>query len=232
MYITYLFDRDEGKYNTGRIFRRLGAAMTYANPLWKLRITGTFPENMRNPYLVVANHQSVADIPLMSRLPWDMKWVGKQSLFTLPVLGRMMRWARDIPVERENRRSRAQAMIDSKDRLSKNVSVIIFPEGTRTPDNRIHPFSDGPFSLAIKQGVPILPIAIDGTFDALPKNTWKFGVKSDIRIHVFDPVSTDTPGRNAHDLSVQVRDQIVDKVAEWRRVSRSEVSSEPTQLEV
>ena len=141
MGFVYILDRDPGKYRTGRMFRRLGATMTRANPLWHFVISGNFPTNMRNPYLVISNHQSVADIPVLSLLPWDMKWVGKKSIFSLPILGWMMKLSRDIPVDRTSLRSRAKVFIDSKDRLRKGVSVIIFPEGTRSPDGQIQPFS-------------------------------------------------------------------------------------------
>lgn len=205
------------------MFRRLGATMTRANPLWHFVISGNFPTNMRNPYLVISNHQSVADIPVLSLLPWDMKWVGKKSIFSLPILGWMMKLSRDIPVDRTSLRSRAKVFIDSKDRLRKGVSVIIFPEGTRSPDGQIQPFSDGPFSLAIKHGVPILPLALDGTFDALPKKSWKFTVKSDIKIHVFDPVDVSELGMKASDLRDHVHNLIVEKVASWRAVGVSDV---------
>ena len=131
MAITHLLDRkDPGKYATGRQFRRLGYLMAAANPAWSIQISGSYPESMRNPYVVVCNHQSLADIPIVSRLPWDMKWVGKASLFKLPVLGWMMRVAGDIPVSRGDRRSRAQVMIDTKEQLQQKVSVMIMPEGT------------------------------------------------------------------------------------------------------
>jgi len=105
MAITNLFDRDPGKYATGRQFRRLGYLMVAVNPVWKVVISGNYPEDLRNPYVVVCNHQSLADIPFVSRLPWDMKWVGKAALFEIPILGWMMKVARDIPVRRDDRRS-------------------------------------------------------------------------------------------------------------------------------
>ncbi len=225
MGISNLLDKDPGKYRTGRWFRRLGAAMTRTNPLWHIDITGKIPANMRLPYLVIGNHQSLADIPVVSRLPWEMKWVGKKSLFSLPLLGWMMRLSRDIPVDRTSRRSRAQVFIDAKDRIGKRVSVLIFPEGTRSPDGRIHAFSEGAFSLALKLGVPVLPIVVDGTFDAIPKNNWKFGSRSDIRIHIFDPVDVTEWKRNTSGLCKHVRDMIVAKAASWRNVDPSEVDA-------
>ena len=226
MAITHLFDRsDPGKYRTGRQFRRLGYLMASVNPAWDIRISGNYPKSMRNPYIVVCNHQSFADIPIVSRLPWDMKWVGKDSLFNIPVLGWMMKVARDIPVKRGDRRSRAQVMIDTKERLAQKVSVMIMPEGTRSPDGRVREFNDGAFKLALKLGIPVLPIALDGSFDALPKSGWLFGAGSTIRLHVFDPIMTEDWANDGTGMCEHVRTKIINQVASWRNVAPEEVDS-------
>jgi len=224
MFITNLFDNDEWSYATGRQFRRLGYWMAGVNPIWNVIISGNLPENIRNPYIVVCNHQSFADIPAVSRLPWDMKWVGKAETFRLPILGWMMRIARDIPVDRDDRRSRAMVMIEVAKRIKGNMSVMIMPEGTRSPDGRVHAFNDGAFKAAMKLGVPVLPLALDGTFDALPRSGWKFGGARDVHVHVFDPIDT-TDWDDGVALATHVRDMIVDKVATWRGIPVSEVDA-------
>ncbi len=223
--VVSLFDRDPARYRTGRWFRRLGAAMTRVNPVWSIVISGDVPEDMRKPYLVIGNHQSLADIPVFSRLPWEMKWVGKASLFKIPILGWMMRTAGDIPVDRGNRRSRAQVLIDARDRLRKRVSVLILPEGTRSSDGRVGAFSDSPFKFAIKEKVSVLPIALDGTFSALPKDTWRFGQKSFIRVRIFEPIDTTTWAGTGTELRDKVRAMIIGQIAEWRGVLETEVDS-------
>ena len=223
MAITNLIDRDPGKYATGRQFRRLGYLMVAVNPVWKVVISGNYPEDLRNPYVVVCNHQSLADIPFVSRLPWDMKWVGKAALFEIPILGWMMKVARDIPVRRDDRRSRAQVMIDVKERLQKKVSVMIMPEGTRSVDGQIAAFNDGAFKLALKLNLPVLPIALDGSFDALPRDGWKFGSSTTIRLHVFDPIPAQDWEGDGVGMCAHVRNMILDQVAEWRGLSRAEV---------
>jgi len=100
MALRRLFDRDPVRYRTGYLFRRLGKALTRINPSWRLHISGETIENPRRPYVVVSNHQSLADIPLISNLPWEMKWMGKVELFKLPVIGWMMRLAGDVSVDR------------------------------------------------------------------------------------------------------------------------------------
>lgn len=219
MAVTRLFDRDPARYRTGRMFRRLGAAMTRVNPAWKIRIEGRFPDDPRHPYVVVSNHQSNADIPVVSRLPWEMKWVGKAELFRLPIVGWFMRLSEDLAVARGDQKSRALVLLHARDVLKKRCSVMFFPEGTRSRDGRMLPFNDGAFRLAVKAQVPILPLALDGTTDALPKGGWRFGPPSDIRLAVLDPI--DTTGLTAADvpaLRERVRGLIAETIAGWRGV--------------
>ncbi|HKI43787.1 MAG TPA: 1-acyl-sn-glycerol-3-phosphate acyltransferase, partial [Balneolales bacterium] len=84
-----LLDRDPVHYRTGRWFRRLGKSMTKINPFWKLDISGYKLEHPRRALVIVCNHQSMADIPLISNLPWEMKWLAKKELFKVPVVGWM-----------------------------------------------------------------------------------------------------------------------------------------------
>ena len=128
---------DPGRYWVGYMFRQLGVLMATLNPLWQFRISGTMPKDPRRPYLVVSNHESFVDILLISHLPWEMKWLSKAELFRIPVLGWLMRLAGDIPVDRGNARAAAEAMVRCKEILKEEkVSVIIFPEGTRSDDGR------------------------------------------------------------------------------------------------
>lgn len=219
-----LFDRDPAYYRTGRWFRRVGVAMTKVNPAWTIDVDSGNIENPRNPYVMVCNHQSLADIPVVSLLPWEMKWVGKKELFDIPISGTLMRLAGDIAVDREDRRSGAQALIKAKEYLDKNCSVLFFPEGTRSKDGLVGRFNDGGFGLAIKAGVPVVPIALDGTVDALPKHSLKFGKADNIRVKVLEPVSTDGLDRkDARELQETVRSLIINQIAEWRGVHPSEV---------
>ncbi len=218
MAIVRLFDRDPAHYATGRMMRILGATITKVNPAWKVHRSGNIPENMRNPYVVVCNHQSTSDPPVVSTLPWEMKWVGKASLFKLPIAGWMMKLADDIPVERTDMKSRAAVLVKARSMLDKKCSVMLMPEGTRSKDGRVRRFQDGAFRLAIEMKLPILPIALDGTAATLPKHGWKFG-QADLRLHVFDPVPT--TGLMVADVAAlrnQVRRGIIEKIAEWRGV--------------
>jgi len=219
-----LLDRDPAYYRTGRWFRRLGAMMIFANPAWKVRVSGDLVEDPRHPYVVVSNHLSMADIPAISLLPWEMKWVAKAELFKVPFVGWMMRMAGDIAVDRESKRSRAQVLFSAREYLDKRCSVMFFPEGTRSLTGRMLRFNDGPFRLAIKAGIPVLPIAIDGTQNALPKNTWRFGTADQIRIKVLPVVEVE--GLKASDteaLRERVRGLIQEQLAAWRGVPPEDV---------
>lgn len=229
MALRRLFDRDPVHYHTGLLFRKLGRALTHANPSWRVLISGTMPEDPRHPYVVVSNHQSMADIPVVSNLPWEMKWLGKEELFKLPFVGWMMHLSADIKVDRKSARSGAAALIAAQKVLAQKCSVMIFPEGTRTMDGRVRPFADGAFHLAIRAKVPILPVALDGTFDCIPKHTWKFGKPSDIFLKVLAPIDTSgfTTDR-VSELRDLVRTKIMEQVAEWRGVTVAEVDGTMT----
>ncbi len=221
-----LFDADPVCYTTGRWFRRLGVAMTKVNPSWRVHRDGEKVANPRHPYVVVSNHQSLADIPIISHLPWEMKWIGKEELFRIPFVGWMMRLAGDIPVDRADRRSGARMLLAARRSLHLKCSVMFFPEGTRSPDGRVWKFNEGAFHLAVKAGVPVLPVAIEGTRDCLPKRSWKFGPPQEIRLRVLPPVETAGIGpEGVADLTERVRRMIVEQVASWRGQAAASVDA-------
>ena len=219
-----LFDRDPVLYSTGYMFRKLGKALTRVNPSWRLHISGETIANPRHPYVVVSNHKSLADIPLISNLPWEMKLMGKVELFRLPVVGWMMKLAGDIAVDRKIARSGAQALLRAQHYLERKCSVMIFPEGTRTLDGRVRPFTDGAFHLAIRSKMPILPLAIEGSRECIPKNSWRFGKPSDVHLKVLPAVETSS--LTIDDVSAlreRVRSSIMNEIATWRAVTIDEV---------
>jgi 1-acyl-sn-glycerol-3-phosphate acyltransferase len=219
-----LFDYDPVRYRTGRWFRRLGVAMTKVNPAWRLHISGETITNPRRPYVVVSNHQSHADIPLISHLPWEMKWLAKLELFRMPIVGWMLQLAGDIPVDRGNKRQGVEVLMRAGQYLQQKCSVMFFPEGTRSPDGKVHRFNEGAFRLAIREGVPILPLVVEGSRDCLPKHGWKFGPPGDILLKVLPPV--ETSGLGAHDttaLCEKVRLMIIQQIADWRNIPTEDV---------
>jgi 1-acyl-sn-glycerol-3-phosphate acyltransferase len=201
---------DKGRYAAGLMFRKLAVVHQWLNPLWTFRTSGVKINDPRRPYVVVANHQSFVDILLISQLPWEMKWLSKADFFKYPLVGWLMRMAGDIKLIRDKRDSIIAAMDSCKDRLSKRVSVMIFPEGTRSRDGELQKFKDGAFRLAIETGTPILPLVLDGTFPALQKGDWRFGV-TDAEVRVLEPI--ETAGLTLDDVAV-LRDRVHTVIAD------------------
>ena len=181
---------DPAAYRAGHLFRKLAVVHQKLNPLWQFEVSGTMPDNPRNPYVVVANHESFVDILLISHLPFEMKWMSKAELFRYPLVGWMMRLSRDIRLERGDKKSGAAALQECRVRLDQDVSVMIFPEGTRSHSGELAEFKDGAFRLAIDTRLPLLPLAVIGTRDALIKHDWRFG-SSRAEVKVLDPIPTD-----------------------------------------
>jgi 1-acyl-sn-glycerol-3-phosphate acyltransferase len=180
---------DPGRYAAGRAFRHLAVFATRLNPYWRFTTSGWRVSDPRRPYVAVSNHESYADIFLISHLPWEMKWMSKSTIFKIPVMGWMMRMAGDISVNRHRRDSTVAAVAACRDRLAKRVTVMIFPEGTRSKGSELLPFRDGAFRLAIEAGVPILPIVVAGTRHAMAKGSFRFQ-RALAMCRVLEPVET------------------------------------------
>lgn len=227
MAVVRLVDRDPAHYWSGYALRILGRLITYVNPFWDIKVDGHFPENPRHPYVVVSNHLSQGDPPIVARVPWEMKWVAKIELFRVPVTGWLLRMSGDIPVDRRDRDSRANVLKRASDYLHKKCSVMLFPEGTRSRDGRIHKFANGAFRLAIKEGVPVLPVVIEGTQNALPKHSIWFQPNPELmRVRVLPPVRSDEYTTDeAGELQRKVRMQIIEQIAEWRGVDPAQVDA-------
>ncbi len=217
--LTAPFDR--GRYAAGRAFRLLGVTSVRLNPLWRFEISGEMVTDPRRPYVAVSNHESYADIFLISHLPWEMKWISKETMFKIPCFGWMMRMAGDIQLRRGERTSVVQAMAAARDRLNKRVSVMIFPEGTRSRDGEMLPFKDGAFRLAIETGAPILPLVVAGTRDAMAKGTFRFQ-KARARVRVLAPI--ETAGLTLDDLA-GLRERVKTVILAARDELRRELSA-------
>lgn len=218
--VTAPFDR--GRYHAGRAFRQLAMAAAKLNPLWHFETDGTPPPDPRHPYVAVSNHESYADIFLISHFPWEMKWLSKDTIFKIPVMGWMMRMAKDIPIKRGKRESVVSAMQGCRDRLGRKVSVMIFPEGTRSKTEELLPFKDGAFKLAIEAQVPILPIAVAGTRDCMAKHSFAFR-RARAKARVLPPIPT--TGMTNQDVAA-LRDRTRALIDAERRVLQRELAGE------
>ncbi len=125
-------------------------------------------------YILVSNHQSHADIPvLVVHMPLHMSIIAKKELFKIPFFGPGMRAIGIIEIDRSNR-SRAVASLKQAEKIIRDekLSILAFPEGTRSDDGQLLEFKKGPFVLAINTNLPILPVTVSGTRSILPKNTY------------------------------------------------------------
>jgi 1-acyl-sn-glycerol-3-phosphate acyltransferase len=207
-----VFDRHPLRLRTGRWFRRLGRNVTRVNP-WRLHITGR--ENIQPgcTYVVVSNHQSLADIPLVSHVPIDAKWLAKAELFRTPVIGWLLRMAGDVAVERSDRRKAALALLQCARLLKQHCSLVFFPEGTRSTTGDILPFNEGPFQLALREKVPVLPLVVEGSGEALPRHSWVFRGTQDIYLKVLEPIP---PSGQTAEFRDAVRQRMIEELNRMR----------------
>ncbi|HEY4100587.1 MAG TPA: lysophospholipid acyltransferase family protein [Gemmatimonadales bacterium] len=196
---------DRVNYVGGRLFRLVGVATVKLTPRWRFSVRGTLPSNPRNPYVVVANHESFADMLLLCHLPWEMKWLAKIEFLWIPVLGWLMWAVRDVVVHRGRAASAKLAMAACAERLAGRVSVMMFPEGTRAPTREMLPFKDGAFRLAIESGVPILPLATYGTRNAIARRAVQINPAIAV-VEVLEPEPT--AGVELPELKRRVRARI------------------------
>ncbi len=191
-------------------------ALARVNP-WRIHISGGENLDANQVYVVVSNHQSLADIPVISHLKLDTKWLAKAELFRLPFVGWMLRMAGDVPIDRSDRRKGAQAMLRCARYLRQRCSVVFFPEGTRSPDRHVLPFNLGPFQLAIREQISILPLVVEGSGAALPPHSWMFGKTQDVHLRILEAVSVDGWNiKQALALRDEVRQRIVDELDRLR----------------
>ena len=142
------------------------------------------------PYIYMPNHQSNFDIPvLLGHLKVQFRWLAKIELFKIPIFGRAMRKAGYISIDRYNRESAIKSLKVAANKIKNGVSVLIFPEGTRSRDGDILPFKKGGFVLAIDSGVPIVPVVITGTRSIMTKG--KFRVNAgQVNMVIHKPIDT------------------------------------------
>jgi 1-acyl-sn-glycerol-3-phosphate acyltransferase len=156
---------------------------------WK--VEGLEHLHKKGPYIFMSNHQGSYDIfSLLGYLPFQFKWLAKKELFAIPVLGWGMTAVGYISIDRAGTRQTVEAMNKAARKIREGMSVVIFPEGSRSPDGSIQPFKKGGFTLAIKSQVPIVPIAIAGSREIMPKDQMTVN-PGDIRIRIGQPIETE-----------------------------------------
>jgi 1-acyl-sn-glycerol-3-phosphate acyltransferase len=164
------------------------------DPNWTTDVSGLENIDKNKTYVIVANHQSMADIIVLYQTKTQFKWVAKESLFKIPFLGWCMSLAKHVKLERGKFASIKKVYRQAAEWLRQDVSVLFFPEGTRSDTDEMNEFQNGAFKLAIKEKRPILPILIQGTRDAIPKHGKQFSDKINCALRVLPAIETSALG--------------------------------------
>lgn len=175
-----------------------------------LSVRGKERVDFTRPAIYVCNHQSTIDIPaLFLALPVNFRFVAKQALKYVPVLGWYMSMAKFVFIDRSNHKKAVRSLELAGERIRGGISIAMFPEGTRSPDLAIMPFKKGPFALAMKAGVPVVPIVIEGSGKLMPKNSWNI-TPGPVHVVIGAPIDPKPFGDDREALMKVVRDRVID----------------------
>lgn len=183
----YITRKNEWPHLCGRLWGKVN--------LWSAGVTVQVKglENIghENPYIYAANHQSWFDIfAILGKLPVQFRWLAKEELFKIPVLGTAMLANGYIPIDRSDRRKAFASLNQAAEKVRNGTSIVIFPEGTRSLDGKLQDFRMGGFVLALKSQQPIVPISISGSYRVLPKKGgWKVHPGT-IQLTIGKPIPT------------------------------------------
>jgi 1-acyl-sn-glycerol-3-phosphate acyltransferase len=184
--VSTLFDSSGRAYAFhARLWARLALAMNLVN----VTLAGTehLPDG---PVIFMSNHQSNFDIfALLAAMPRQIHWIAKKELFDIPLFGPSMRRGGYIPLDRGDGRKALQSMDEAAATIRQGKSVVLFPEGTRTPDGRLLPFKRGGFILARKAAVPVVPVTINGSGRINPASQIRL-YSGNIHITLHPPIVT------------------------------------------
>ncbi len=203
-FITFPFDRNG---NIVHHYARWWAKIQLLVSGVRVKVGGLEHLDKERPYIYMSNHQGSYDIfALLSCLPVQFRWIAKKELFAIPILGWAMGAANYISIDRSGRRRALESIERAARKIKGGVSVVIFPEGTRSRDGSIQPFKRGGFTLALKSGVPIIPITINGSRDVMARDSMRVR-PGEIRVSVDRAIQT-TP------FSLRERNVLMEKVRE------------------
>jgi 1-acyl-sn-glycerol-3-phosphate acyltransferase len=186
----------------------------YLNPVWRLRVEGRERLPWHGAAVLVSNHASLADILVLFGLYRPFKWVSKASNFRLPFIGWNMRLNRYVPLVRGDADSIGRMMAQSEAWLDKGVPLLLFPEGTRSPDGHMKAFKDGAFRLSMAKGCLLFPIVLAGTADVLPKHGLVLRRRANCRARVLGPVDPKAFGTDVAAFRDAVRARMLAAKAE------------------
>ena len=167
------------------------------------------------PVIFAGNHQSNFDIlSYFAGLPLQFRWMAKEELFRVPLFGMAMRRSGYVSIDRSDRRKAMKSISVAAERIRTGTSVVIFPEGTRSPDGRLQEFKKGGFLIALKAQVPIVPVAISGSWQVMHKGDLKFRPGT-IRLRILPRIEvTGLTTKDSDILMARVRDCLAEAMGE------------------
>lgn len=182
-----LFD---GSGNTQHYLARLWGRSLLAFGFIRLEVCGLEKLDRGATYVFVSNHASYMDIPaILTALPFQFRFFAKKGLYKIPFLGTHLKRAGHLPVDRSNARNSLKSMTEGARIIAqRNVSVLLFPEGGRTPKG-LRDFKEGAAFIAIKAGVPVVPMALVGMREKLPMHSIHIRAGR-VRLRIADPIPT------------------------------------------
>lgn len=177
----------------------------------RVRVEGQENLDPSLTYIFVGNHTSQIDIwTFQGYIPHDFRWIAKKELFAIPLFGAAMRAVGFISIDRSRGRQAVQSLNDAAARIAEGTSVLIFPEGTRSPDGHLKPFKTGAIMLAIKAGVPVVPVGFNGTHQTLPKGSL-LARGGNVVLRIGTPLPTrDFKAKDKRELALKLQQQVAE----------------------
>jgi 1-acyl-sn-glycerol-3-phosphate acyltransferase len=187
----------------------------------RVEIEGLENIDRNRPQIFAANHSGLHDIlSLSGNLPIQFRWVAKKSLFRVPFMGWHMRRSGYIPIDRDNPREAAKSIVEAAKIIRGGVNAIAFPEGTRSKTGTVGGFRSGAFALALRTGVPLVPISLEGSYRVIMPKTLQVNPGAIVRIKIDKPIDLSCYARSdKHRLMAEV-DQIMSRNLEDLRGRR------------
>jgi len=206
--VSSLLDRDGSIQHR---FARLWSRMILRTIGARILVDGLEKLDLSTARVYAVNHLSALDIPVLYQsLPFQFRILAKKELFRYPFMGWHLRRSGQIPIDLDNTRSSVRSLNRAVDAIRNNTPLVIFPEGGRAEDGQLQPFMGGAFYLAVKAQVPVVPMALVGTYEMLPMNTWHIRPRQ-LKLLVAQPVPTSgLTLRDVDALTQQVRTVIGD----------------------
>ena len=185
--VCYPFDK--GRRVVHELSRWLCFSWWYAPFTWRRNISGLEYVDKKKPYVIVINHNSMVDIICLYKLPLVFKWVSKKEVYRIPIVGPLLYAHGDIVIDRASTREAMQMVHNQgKEWLKRGASVSIFPEGTRSRDNKMKTFKETFAILSKELNVPVVPVAITGSESACYGGSIIPKFRKKINVEVMEPM--------------------------------------------